>query len=218
VTEQDWLTCTDPKPMLDFIQPRASERKLRLFLVACARLGWDRLPPGEMREAVEVAERYADGLATDDERQRLSNRMWSIPVEYGREVGGNWFTARPREDVSAYMAAMGAVGRMTCGRVTSRPTWESGAWTTGPRQPDLLRDIFGPLPFRSVAVSPQWFTDDVISPARRMYESRDFGAMPILADALQDAGCDSEDIFDHCRSEGPHCRGCWVVDLLLGKS
>lgn len=217
MTEAEWLACTDPKPMLDFIQPRASERKLRLFLVACARLGWDRLPPGEMREAVEVAERYADGLATDDERQRLSNRMWSLPVEYGRAVGGNWFTARPREDVAAYMAAMGSVGRMTCGRLSTRPTWCEGARATGPHQPGFLRDIFGPLPFRPVAVSSQWFTDDVISLARRMYEARDFSAMPILADALQDAGCDSEDILSHCRGPGPHVRGCWVVDSVLGK-
>jgi hypothetical protein len=50
-----------------------------------------------------------------------------------------------------------------------------------------------------------------------MYDSRDFGAMPILADALQDAGCDNEDILDHCRGPGPHVCGCWVVDLVLGK-
>ena len=53
--------------------------------------------------------------------------------------------------------------------------------------------------------------------ARQMYESLDFGAMPILADALQDAGCDSADILNHCRGPGPHVRGCWVVDLVLGK-
>jgi hypothetical protein len=72
-------------------------------------------------------------------------------------------------------------------------------------------------PFRPVALNPEWLTPTVTALARGMYDSRDFGAMPILADALQDAGCDSEDILSHCRSDGPHVRGCWVVDLVLGK-
>jgi hypothetical protein len=83
-------------------------------------------------------------------------------------------------------------------------------------QADLVRDIFG-NPFRPVSFSPAWRTGTAISLARPMYESREFGAMPILADALQDAGCDSEDVLNHCRGPGPHVRGCWVVDLGLGK-
>ena len=98
---------------------------------------------------------------------------------------------------------------------------ESKEWhAIGPReewaQTQLLRDIFG-NPFRPVAFSPSWRTDTALSLARQMYESRDFSAMPILADALQDAGCDIEDILSHCRGPGPHVRGCWVVDLVLGK-
>jgi hypothetical protein len=80
----------------------------------------------------------------------------------------------------------------------------------------LLRDIFG-NPFRPVAFDPAWRTDTAVSLAKQMYESRDFGVMPILADALQDAGCDSDDVLGHCRGAGPHVRGCWVVDLVLGK-
>jgi hypothetical protein len=72
-------------------------------------------------------------------------------------------------------------------------------------------------PFRPVAFSPEWRTDTAVALARQMYESREFGAMPILADALQDAGCDNEDVLNHCRGDGPHVRGCWVVDLVLGK-
>jgi hypothetical protein len=84
-------------------------------------------------------------------------------------------------------------------------------------QASLLRDIFG-NPFRPVTFSPAWRTDTALSLARQMYESRDFGAMPILADALQDAGCDNTDILNHCRDgSGAHVRGCWVVDLVLGK-
>jgi hypothetical protein len=80
----------------------------------------------------------------------------------------------------------------------------------------LLRDIFG-NPFRPVTFSSEWRTDTVLTLARQMYASRDFGAMPILADALQDAGCENDDILNHCRGPGPHVRGCWVVDLVLGK-
>jgi hypothetical protein len=83
-------------------------------------------------------------------------------------------------------------------------------------QVKLAHDILG-NPFRPVTFSPEWRTDTVVSLARQMYEPRDFSAMPILADALQDTGCDSEDILTHCRGPGPHVRGCWVVDLVLGK-
>ena len=65
--------------------------------------------------------------------------------------------------------------------------------------------------------SKKWRTDTALTLARQMYESRDFSAMPILADALQDAGCDNADILNHCRGEGPHARGRWVIDLVLGK-
>jgi hypothetical protein len=80
----------------------------------------------------------------------------------------------------------------------------------------LLRDIFG-NPFRGVDIFAEWRTDTVVILARQMYESRDFSALPILADALQDAGCNSEDVLNHCRGPGPHVRGCRVVDAVLGK-
>jgi hypothetical protein len=83
-------------------------------------------------------------------------------------------------------------------------------------QVQVVHCIFG-NPFRPVTFSPEWRTDTALSLARVMYDSRDFSAMPILADALQDAGCDSAAVLDHCRGPGPHVRGCWVVDLVLGK-
>jgi hypothetical protein len=84
----------------------------------------------------------------------------------------------------------------------------------------LLHDIFG-NPFRPVSLNPAWLTWHdglIVSMARQMYESRDFTDLPVLADALEDAGCTSQDILGHCRSGGEHVRGCWVVDLVLGKS
>jgi hypothetical protein len=81
----------------------------------------------------------------------------------------------------------------------------------------IIRDMFGNL-FRPSTFNPAWRTDTALSLAHQMYESRDFGAMPILADALQDAGCENDDILNHCRdANATHVRGCWVVDLVLGK-
>jgi hypothetical protein len=83
---------------------------------------------------------------------------------------------------------------------------------------EIIRDIFGD-PSAPVAFSPAWRTDVAVTLARTMYESRDFSAMPILADAIQDAGCDNEEVLNHCRDTSlTHVRGCWVTDLVLGKS
>jgi hypothetical protein len=83
----------------------------------------------------------------------------------------------------------------------------------------LFRDIFRCPPARKVKCNPKWLTSDVLALARGIYDDRAFDRMPILADALQDAGCDSDAILSHCRDpQQVHVRGCWVVDLLLGKN
>jgi hypothetical protein len=81
----------------------------------------------------------------------------------------------------------------------------------------LIRDIFG-NPFRPVTLDPAWRTANAVALAQAIYDERAFERMPILGDALEDAGCDNDDILNHCREPGEHVRGCWVVDLLLGKS
>ncbi|MCE9568373.1 MAG: hypothetical protein K8U57_40755 [Planctomycetes bacterium] len=81
----------------------------------------------------------------------------------------------------------------------------------------ILRDIVG-NPFRPVAFSMEWRTTTAVLLAKQMYEDSDFSVMPILADALQDAGCENDNILNHLRSDEPHYRGCWVLDLVLGKS
>ena len=87
-----------------------------------------------------------------------------------------------------------------------------------PRQCDLLRDIFGPVLFRPVRIAPAWLSPTVKQLAEVMYESRDFSRLPILADALEEGGCTNADILTHCRQPGVHVRGCFVVDLLLGRT
>jgi hypothetical protein len=82
-------------------------------------------------------------------------------------------------------------------------------------QSALLRCLFG-NPFRPAALSPEWRTTNAVALARTIYDELAFDRLPILADALEDAGCTDRAILEHCRSAGPHVRGCWVVDLLLG--
>lgn len=83
-------------------------------------------------------------------------------------------------------------------------------------QADLLRCVAG-NPFRVTAFDPAWRTSAVVGVAEAAYEAKAWDRLPILADALQDAGCEAEALLSHLRSGGPRCRGCWVLDLLLGK-
>ena len=113
------------------------------------------------------------------------------------------------------------LGNETAGRDTEKKTWrdEYNAFLARERawQANALRDIFGNV-FKPIAWETAWCTSTVIALAKQMYDARDFGAMPILADALQDAGCEDAATLEHCRNpEGNHVRGCWVVDQILGK-
>jgi len=83
-------------------------------------------------------------------------------------------------------------------------------------QATIFRDVIG-NPFEPVAFDPRWRTEDTLGLARGIYEDRAFTRLPLLADALMDAGCDDDGLIGHCRSSGPHTRGCWAVDLVLGK-
>ncbi len=82
-------------------------------------------------------------------------------------------------------------------------------------QEAIVRDVFGG-PERAEVVDARWLTADVVGVARHMYAAGDFSAVPILADALEDAGCDAPDVLEHCRADVPHMMGCWVVDAVLG--
>jgi hypothetical protein len=88
---------------------------------------------------------------------------------------------------------------------------------SGPEEAAHLRDIIG-SPFRFKLIESGWRTSNVLALTATIYEERAFDRLPILADALMDAGCADESILSHCRSDGPHVRGCWVVDLVLGKT
>jgi hypothetical protein len=220
MSEEKWLACSDPDPMLEFAGGNASERGLRLFGCACIQRALRVIPGEHYQAALDLAVRYADGEVRDEE---LVAAEASIPYQFadmGRycfhfilsTTESSTFIAKASAIYSA--DALSAVSKKAHEDLRHAPTWRAELAT----QCNLLRDIFG-NPFRPFVFDPAWRTDTAVSLARQMYESRDFGAMPILADALQDAGCDNTDILNHCRdASAPHVRGCWVVDLVLGKS
>ena len=220
MTEMEWRLCDDRIAMLTLLRDKASDRKMRLFVVACARTVWDHLSVQDMRTAVETGERLADGLASDADRFQIMERLYAMPMNARQGLGelATFFGNPTRERFAAYNAALVTV-RPCCGDrgIATGPSWEAATTMTGRHQPRLLRELFGPIPFRPVAFDPAWRTSTAVALASQMYESRDFTAMPILADALQDAGCENDEVLGHCRGPGPHVRGCWVVDLVLGK-
>jgi hypothetical protein len=231
VTEQEWLTCSDPKPMLEFLCGQTTERKLRFFAVACCRHIWNLLIDPGSRKAVIEAELHADGRLTDEQLCRVSEEAEAAfqrvraqqpdPVSDSPQkmaASAVWGATVSRLEDSIFVPDEPIIGMAINtalqAEVTAEYEWQDEQRTI---QSSLVRDIFG-NPFCPANADPTWHTLDVISLATGIYEDRAFDRLPILADALQDAGCDNDDILDHCRSDGPHVRGCWVVDLLLGKS
>jgi len=214
MTEAEWLEAGGPAAKLEHLQGNASERKLRLFAVACCRRHQPMLT-SELDGLLGVAERVADGTATSAAR-KLARRAalradWHPDPDYAHRRGPAKKCVSLSLARRAYDAATGAARLSvyidTLGRVASADRLQAS----------VLRCAFG-NPFRPVTPDPSWLTSAVVTLARTMYESRDFAPMPILADALEEAGCDDADILTHCRDpQTPHVRGCWVVDLALGK-
>jgi hypothetical protein len=204
MTEQEWLVCNDPHPMLAFLtsQP-VSERKLRLFAFACSRRMWDWIDKLG-RAAVEAAEKFADGKASSEEMRAARLAC--------QGAGGKsaWYAAATIPTVAARNAARSAQAGVASNPMIGSEAAELAA------QADLLRGIFG-NPFHPISLSPSCTTPAVVNLAQEIYDNRGFDRLACLADALQKAGCDNADILAHCRGPGPHVRGCWVVDLVLGK-
>lgn len=218
--EAEWTNAASPDQLLWRFRRKFSNRKLRLFACACCRRAWRWMTDTRSRNAVEVAERLADGLATEGERKAaevaanaaLMDRALSGerigPVMCAYETLGV-FESRKEGTEFVRDVSLSAI-YVAYHEVGATLQQEFAAVTV------LLRDLVV-NPFRPVEFAPEWRTTTAVLLARQMYESRDFSAMPILADALQDVGCDNADILHHCRGPGPHVRGCWVVDLVLGK-
>ncbi|MDY3555924.1 hypothetical protein R5W24_005070 [Gemmata sp. JC717] len=216
MTETEWLGCADPTSMVRHLQRfRSSDRKFRLFAAACCRRIAHRLPDDRCREALDTSERYLEGLAGSDELAAAYVNAQRAFTEFDNRDG--WETAASAVS-SACVADEVPFFAASAAREAALLVWPRLQRKMEYRwQSRVLHDIFG-NPFRSVVIVPTWITTDVCILAEGIYAEKAFDRMPILADALQDAGCDNDDILNHCRQPGEHVRGCWVVDLLLGKT
>ncbi|OAI47607.1 hypothetical protein AYO44_01645 [Planctomycetaceae bacterium SCGC AG-212-F19] len=207
--------------MLTFLGSRLSRRKQVLLACASFQLHWKRTPKDYHYSwegtTCEVAERFVDGQASMDEVNR-------VRAEIDRELAADPY---PTDLMHNTLPDTGGqflnLLRLASGEINSlQASIASGLYAqpfpfydlqTGAK---LLRDLFG-NPFRMVTMDRRWSTANVVSLGETVYADRAFDRLPILADALEDAGCTNADVLEHCRSNGPHVRGCWVVDLILGK-
>ena len=240
--EAEWLASNAPTGMLRHIARRASLRKLQLYGCACCRRIWDLLTQDHWRAAVEVAERFADGDATVAELSQAHDAVGqdasvSVPrVDAETPVYAlQWLTSRPEQqtprcwvwhqlplvesalNTDAYTRMAVAAQRRPKRRSPAPQPTDSRDECRAHAQ--LLRDIFGHL-VRTVSLGPAGMVAadaGVVRFAQAVYAERAFERLPILADALEESGCADAEVLGHCRGPGTHVRGCWVVDLLLGK-
>ncbi len=220
MTEDEWLMGSDPTPMLAYHWDKMSDRKLRLFGIACVRFSWHRLKDERSKNAVETAEQFVEGTVDIIEVQTAADGAFEVRDELFDL--GNRYQIGERVDLERRLDVANAAAFTAAG-------YGGGDYPIGYRPyPDCfpsnkprvrctyLRDIFG-NPFHPVVADPAWFAPTVVSIADALYRDRAFDRLPILADALEEAGCTNADLLLHCRQPGEHVRGCWAVDLVLGK-
>jgi hypothetical protein len=198
------------------------QRRLRLFVCASCRHAWEKLSDERSRQAVVASEHYADGAISAEELARAREQAGQAAREQEETMHAMAYGMLRGAILSASSAADAAFASTWDEQVSAAKRAARGLWLGFEQrfQCDILRDIFG-NPFRLMpAVDPSWLawhTDTIPRLAQSIYDERAFDRLPILADALEDAGCDNADILTHCRQPGEHVRGCWVVDLLLRK-
>ncbi|WP_439622975.1 hypothetical protein [Gemmata sp.] len=221
MTEEQWFAWDDPRAFLQSLhyqlnEPFArsfSERRLRLFAVACSRRVATTWPGPLVSTATDAAESHADARS-NPEKQQLKAARRAVYADDPR------LSTRASRLAAAVVAKSGLTAAIQASWYASYLAGGASERTEQERkaQGPSLRDIVG-NPFRPATFSPEWRTSTAVVIAQGMHESRDFDAMPILSDALQDAGCEDETVLTHCRDpQQVHVRGCWVVDLVLGKA
>jgi hypothetical protein len=212
MTETEWFHSDSPRTMLKWLRGRGSERKLRLFAVACFRRVLHLPMADSARAALEVAERFADRQASKRALAESARRSYfaTRPSAHGSAVDAAVDAARLIAYWKAYPNGKGAADE--------EDPW--GAWKELDKeevaaQCELLREVFG-NPFRPVAFEPAWLalSDGIVRRlAEEIYEERAYDRLLVLADALEDAGA-CEEIVAHCRRVGGHVRGCWAIDVV----
>ena len=242
MTEQQWLKSVAVMKMTLFVashdgmvRRKAGRRKLRLFGCFSCRQLWEQMTDARSQHAVEVAERLADDRAAPAEVKRAAEQATMARVaainlanqggiQYRRDAEARgWLSNDEWTAAGAATAVLDTAWRsFTCRTLFYWRTESDLARTLSPArrraQANALRCICG-NPFRPVEVDPSWLTwneGTVRRVARSIYDDRAWDQLPVLGDALEDAGCTHEGMLAHCRGPGPHTRGCWVMDLLLG--
>jgi len=235
MTEVEWQKCKKPNLMLEFVKGKASQRKLRLLACSYCRRISRLLDPGTDVQTLDIAERFADAAATLVElRAAKSNHSTKDQTMGAWLINGAmravthqqaWWAVRDTIHCVLHAVSMEADAADTDQPFKSRNDPSSYTHlrercigSEAAAEADLMRCVF--TPFGQVGIDRRRLASNngtVASLAQAIYDERAFERMPILADALEDAGCTNQDILLHCRSLGEHARGCWVVDLLLGK-
>ncbi|WP_406697444.1 hypothetical protein V5E97_01170 [Singulisphaera sp. Ch08] len=228
MNESEWISGTHPWNMLRFLEPRANQRKLQLFAVACCRRASPLSNDPRHQELVEAAEQFAEGLLTADAFEQIRDTVAELPetnpenAPWGPSCYMTAATLHARGDGSAkFAASFAARGLASLAGEEDSPEWLAVLTAEETAQCDRLRDIFG-SPFRPFRFPPAWLANEG-RPARELareieakirHEQEDLAA---LADLLERAGCDDRSVINHCRTPGTHVRGCWVLDALLGR-
>jgi hypothetical protein len=213
ITEAEWLGGDDFERLAAHLNygDRFSQRKKFLFFCAGSRHRWHLLEE-EMKPVLEMLEKYVEGDITREDYESAVTRAGAIYFRKELVIGSESHEANSGIYSAVHNGPFAGVLNIALA-VKFHPERE-------PKKESAIRlvyCIFG-NPFRPVPVNLSWQTATVTDLAQAIYTNRAFDRMPILADALEDAGCTNADILNHCRQPGEHVRGCWVVDLLLGKS
>ena len=218
MTEEEWLADTGLEKKVQHVSKQKHTRKLRLFSCGCCRQLAPWIKNDRLFQAIERAEKFADGELSESTLYK-----WYLEViRLQRAVARPSYTAEiavyyPISSVCMipkYYGYTSVWRTLLHNNAIFGPEFSSTATALAYA---LFRDVFG-NPFQPVVLEEVWQTSTAVALAKQMYESRDFSAMPILADAIQDAGYENDVVLNHCRDEKQvHVRGCWVVDLVLGK-
>ncbi len=214
MTEQEWLTCTSLSAVLECLPRKASKRKLRLFACGCCRRIWHLLPDKVNRALVAAVEDWPDGKR-EDPALAAAFEAYSTRKRLKGCYEGYWVVANLAFGFYKFTPLESA--RFVSWYVQKMVSQEHDTKVEEAAHVALFRDVFG-NPFHRLALKRSWRTAAVVALAQTMYDDRRFDEMPLLADALEEAGCTEAAILKHCREPGEHVRGCWVIDLILDKN
>lgn len=232
MTEAEWLAARDPIVLLDELFPmrgldstEAQPRSSKLYLIACARRAWSRLP-WCARTLVDLGERILESKDRDDTFRRGARELAEGLTHIRGEAEEFAEIERGLRNLGIPLPAKDAPDR----EFHDEDEWRSLAHLvyfpytgTTPNYRrilpadhslELFREVF-PNAYHDLRFAHDWLSRDVVAVARHIYDSQEFSQLTVLADALEEAGCNNSMILQHCRLEAPHIRGCWVLEGIL---